>query len=74
MKKVKNFLSKNKILVATALTALMASSAQAAVTYDKANGLSGSIDLDLFYQGAVILLGAITTIWGVKKVFAMFGR
>ena len=72
MKKVKNFLSKNKILGATTLTALMASSAQAAITFDETTGFSGSVDLIYFYSAAGAVVVALAAMWSVKKGIAFF--
>ncbi|MBZ7976122.1 hypothetical protein [Campylobacter sp. RM12637] len=72
MKKVKNFLSKNKILGAIGLSTLLASSAQAAVTFDATKGFSGSVDLLFFYTCVSIAIGAMVSIWAVKKGVAFF--
>lgn len=72
MNKVKNFLSKNKVLGATALTALMASSAQAAVAFDTTKGFSGTVELNFFYSAVAVVVGAVTAIWAIKKAIAMF--
>lgn len=72
MKKVKNFLSKNKILGATALTALMTSSAQAAVTFDTTKGFGGAVELNFFYSAVAVVVGATASIWAIRKAIAMF--
>ncbi|WP_086237008.1 hypothetical protein [Campylobacter porcelli] len=52
----------------------MASLANAAVTVDSSTGaISGSIDLSIIYGAFALVLTAIATIWGLKKVFRIFG-
>lgn len=72
MKKVKNFLSKNKILGVVGLASLFASSAQAAVTFDETAGFGGSIDLAFFYGGAALILTAYGSMFAIKRVISMF--
>ncbi|MBZ7985674.1 hypothetical protein AVANS14531_04915 [Campylobacter sp. Cr9] len=72
MKKVKNFLSKNKILGVVGLTSLFASSAQAAVTFNESTGFSGSVDLLFFYSCVGVVVGATTIVWSLKKALSFF--
>lgn len=51
----------------------MASLANAAITVDPSNGaISGDIDLTIVYAAFGVILTAIATIWGLKKVFRIF--
>ncbi|ULO01294.1 putative membrane protein [Campylobacter sp. RM5004] len=72
MKKVKNFLSKNKILGVIGLTSLFASSAQAAVTFNETSGFGGSVEMLFFYSAVGVVVGAVTVVWAIKKAIAMF--
>lgn len=72
MNKVKNFLSKNKILGVIGLASLFASSAQAAVAFDTTKGFSGTVELNFFYSAVAVVVGAVTAIWAIKKAIAMF--
>ncbi|MGM9996603.1 hypothetical protein [Campylobacter lanienae] len=51
----------------------MASLANAAITVDPSNGaISGSVDLSIVYGAFALVLTAIATIWGLKRVIRMF--
>ncbi|WP_086255662.1 hypothetical protein [Campylobacter vicugnae] len=51
----------------------MTSLANAAITVDSSTGaISGSIDLSIVYGAFALVLTAIATIWGLKRVIRMF--
>lgn len=51
----------------------MASLANATITVDSSTGaISGNIDLTIVYAAFGVILTAIATIWGLKKVFRIF--
>lgn len=51
----------------------MASLANAAITVDPATGaISGNVDLSIVYGAFALILTAIATIWGLKRVIRMF--
>lgn len=51
----------------------MASLANAAITVDPSNGaITGNVDLDIVFAAFGVILTAIATIWGLKRVIRMF--